>query len=108
MKNEDMIQDWRSTGRRRARKVLFDSFTPFACVDCGRTSKSPPKDAPRHFDEIWPEELRELDYSLQADHLTKDLRNNSEEDVVWRCEPCHKKSDSKTEKGESTIDKGLW
>lgn len=108
MKNEDSIQDWRSTGRRRARKVLFNSFVSFECVDCGRTSKNPPKDAPSHFEEIWPSELRVLDYSLQADHLTKDLTNNSEEVLAWRCNPCHKASDSKTEKGESTIDKGLW
>jgi aconitase A len=107
-KNDDAIIDWRSTGRRKARRALFESFTPFACAVCGKTSIEPPKDAPSWFEEIWPEENRVLAYSLQADHLTKNLQNNSAEDLEWKCSPCHKASDSLTEKGESTIDKGLW
>ena len=101
--NKGEIQDIRSTGRRRARRSLFNSRVDFCCVDCKRTSKEPPKDAPKWFEEIWPEENRVLDYSLQADHLTKDLYENFEEDLVWRCARCHKESDSQTAKGESTI-----
>ncbi len=108
MKNEDNIQDWRSTGRRKARKELFNNYVSFECCDCGVTSKSPPKDAPPWFDEIWPLERRELDYSLQADHMTKDLTQNDVSVLRWRCQPCHKRSDSQTEIGETTIETGYW
>jgi hypothetical protein len=102
-KNEDRIKDLRSTGRRRARKALYESYTPFQCVDCGKTSKEPPKDAPKFFDEIWPTENRTLTYSLQADHETKDLLDNDVSILNWRCEPCHKIHDKQTAVGESTI-----
>lgn len=101
--DESSIKDWRSTGRRRARRVLFASRVNFVCRKCGRTVKEPPKDAPPWFDEIWPEENRELDYSLQANHKTKDLTVNTEEDCEWLCAPCHKEEDSQTEKGVSTV-----
>ncbi len=106
--NKDM-KDIRSTGRRRARKALFEAYVPFQCVDCGVTSEEPPKDAPSWFEEIWPEENRTLKSSLQADHETKDLTINDEQFLNWRCPSCHKKQDSATDKGESTIDTGsLW
>jgi ribosomal protein L37AE/L43A len=105
MANDAKIKDWRSTGRRKARRALYTARELFRCVDCHKTSKEPPKDAPNYFDEIWPEENRVLDYSLQADHLTKDLTVNDEGFLVWRCAKCHKESDKSTEKGESTIKK---
>ena len=103
MKNEDNIQDWRSTGRRKARKELFNSYISFECATCGVTTINPPKDAPPWFDEIWPEENRVLDYSLQANHKTKDFTINTVEFLEWLCQPCHKLADSVTEKGESTV-----
>lgn len=72
-----------------------------ACVDCGKTSREPPKDAPNFFEEIWPEEKRVLSSQLQADHESKDLTNNAVEDLNWRCPSCHKKADQKTESGVS-------
>lgn len=102
-KDESKIKDWRSTGRRKARSTLFKARIDYKCVDCGRTSIEPPKDAPSWFAEIWPEEQRVLAYSLQADHETKDYSANDLEQVNWRCQPCHKKHDAQTEKGESTI-----
>jgi hypothetical protein len=102
MKDESRIKDWRSTGRRKARKELYANYVPFKCVDCGVTSKFPPMDAPMWFEEIWPEERRELDYSLQADHETKDVTNNDINELAWRCAGCHKLHDNKTAKGEST------
>lgn len=102
MRDESRILDWRSTGRRKARKELFANYVPFQCVDCGVTSKQPPKDAPKWFEEIWPEENRTLDYSLQADHESKDVTNNDINELAWRCSGCHKKHDNKTGKGEST------
>lgn len=106
--NKDM-KDVRSTGRRRARKSLFESYTEYKCFDCGVTSKEPPKDAPSWFDEIWPEENRTLDTPLQADHETKDLTQNDEAFLNWRCPSCHKFQDKKTEKGAATINtSALW
>lgn len=103
-KDESKIIDWRSTGRRKARRALFAAYVEYICCDCGVTVKEPPKDAPKHFEEIWPEVRRELDYQLQADHETKDYTNNDIEFLKWRCQPCHKAHDNLTGKGESTRD----
>lgn len=100
--DEDKIKDWRSTGRRKGRRTLFSEYVEYKCADCGVTSKEPPKDAPKWFDEIWPEERRELDYSLQVDHESKDIEDNTIDNLNWRCSPCHIKRDRKTEKGVST------
>ena len=110
MKDESKIQDIRSTGRRIARRTLFNSREPYKCagvpelnIVCGKTSMEPPKDAPSFFDEIWPEDNRVLGYPLQADHESKDLWNNDLQHINWRCQPCHKKHDNMSEKGESTM-----
>lgn len=108
MKNEDAIQDWRSTGRRKARLELFKSYEEYKCVDCGKTTVEPPKDAPTWFEEIWPEQNRILLSQLQADHETKDLTQNSVEFLNWRCPSCHKLQDNKTEKGEATVTEKLF
>jgi hypothetical protein len=107
-KDESKILDWRSTGRRKARRTLYAAYVPYACVHCGKTSEEPPKDAPAWFDEIWPEENRVLDYPLQADHETKDYQNNEVENINWKCSPCHKKDDGKTAKGEPQTTKNYW
>lgn len=105
MKDESKIIDWRSTGRRKARKELFINYIEFKCVDCGKTSIKPPMDAPAWFEEIWPEENRVLSYSLQADHETKDVTNNDINSLAWRCVGCHKIHDSATGKNVSTKEK---
>lgn len=119
-KNEDNIKDWRSTGRRKARRELFLNRIAFKCVGyissdgrinpCGKTQINPPKDAPTWFDEVWPEENRVLpDQSLQADHETKDVTQNDISVLNWRCASCHKKQDQQTEKGERTTEVAdLW
>ncbi len=102
MAADSKIIDWRSTGRRKARRVLFNAKIEFKCSVCEKTTTVPPKDAPAWFDEIWPDEKRVLNpQALQADHETKDLTNNNIEDVSWKCSPCHKLADMKTEKGVS-------
>lgn len=106
-KNESRIKDIRSTGRRRARLTLFRSRRDFKCVDCGKTTTRPPEDAPAWFDEIWPLEKREVT-QLQADHETKDLLDNDESLLEWRCPSCHKIHDSTTAVGESTIRKDYF
>ena len=109
MRDEDKIKDWRSTGRRKARRSLFESFVDFCCVDCGKTTTEPPKDAPSWFEEIWPETNRVLTpMALQADHESKDLTNNDEAHLNWRCASCHKLSDMKTEKGIATKEENYW
>jgi hypothetical protein len=90
----------RSTGRKRGRKTLFLERISFECDFCGRTSKKPPPDAPEWFDEIWPEERRVLDYSLQVNHISKDISDNDPANLEWLCADCHKWKDSQTAKGE--------
>ena len=110
MASDDKIKDWRSTGRRKARRSLFNARAEFKCVGytdsqnnhhgCGKTTIEPPKDAPNFFDEIWPQENRVLSsVALQADHETKDLQNNAIEDLNWRCASCHKLQDQQTSTG---------
>ena len=108
MKNEDNIVDWRSTGRRKARRVLYASYQNYECADCQKTTTSPPKDAPTWFEDIWPEEGRVLQSQLQANHISKDLTNNSEEFLEWLCPSCHKIKDSKTAKGVATVAEEFW
>lgn len=111
MKNDDNIKDWRSTGRRKLRRALFNAYIPFECVGynkggktipCGKTTIEPPKDAPPWFEEIWPEENRVLS-QLQADHESKDLTANDEAYGNWRCPSCHKLQDAQTESGTATV-----
>src|SRR5215510_473934 len=102
MNLESRTGDYSSTGRRKARRELYKAFVPYQCVDCGKTSKEPPKDAPNYFDEIWPEENRVLDSQLQADHESKDYTNNELDYINWRCVSCHQKIDRTTAKGEPT------
>lgn len=105
MKDESKIVDWRSTGRRKARKALYNAYIDFKCEDCGATNIEPPKDAPTWFDEIWVYTNRTLRndlnsaYGLQADHISKDYTNNEVENLVWRCPKHHKLADTKTKKG---------
>lgn len=102
------MKDPRSTGRRRARKELFNNYISYECVDCGVTSAEPPKDAPSHFTEIWPEANRTLKCSLQADHESKDMESNDISQLNWRCPSCHKKHDLLTGKGVSTVNTSIW
>ncbi len=104
VKDESKILDWRSTGRRKARRALFKSHVEYRCHDCGKVPMEPPQDAPTWFEEIWPEDSRTLSSQLQADHETKDLTVNDEEFLNWRCPSCHKLRDAQTEKGESTVE----
>jgi hypothetical protein len=111
-KNEDNIKDWRSTGRRKARRTLYKNYISYECIDCGVTSRTPPKDAPRNFHDLWPivvklAEGKVIDAQLQADHETKDLTDNDLDFINWRCPVCHKKRDSQTEKGETTRERPI-
>lgn len=110
MARDDKIIDWRSTGRRKARRALFNARIEFKCAgytsteghffECGKTTTEPPKDAPKFFEEIWPEEFRVLSpQALQADHESKDLQINDVDELNWRCASCHKLQDKQTEKG---------
>lgn len=101
--DDEKILDWRSSGRRRLRRALYKAYVTYKCNRCENTSIKPPLDAPSWFDEIWPKKNRILTYSLQANHKSKDLTNNSEENGEWLCAPCHKFIDSQTEKGVSTV-----
>lgn len=99
-------KDLRSTGRKRARKVLFETERPYCCRICGVTTINPPPDAPANFEEFWPEARRELEstYSLQAQHINKQLMDVDPVNLEWLCASCHKLEDSQTSKGVSLIE----
>lgn len=104
-KNDDNIKDWRSTGRRRGRRVLYAAYEPYCCAKCKATVIEPPKDAPDWFDELWPEKPRILESQLQVQHKTKDLQDNTEEFLEWLCPSCHKLEDLQTDVGVSVVEK---
>lgn len=116
-KDQTRIRDWRSTGRRIARRTLYQAKVPYACVGftknkvnypCGKTVKEPPKDAPKWFDEIWPESGRVLDHQLEADHESKDYSNNNLDHINWRCKSCHRFQDQQTDKGVAQSTTNYW
>lgn len=69
-------------------------------LECNKTTRYPPPDAPRNFQELWPEEGRELT-QLQVDHENKDWTDNDPANLEWRCASCHRIHDNLTEKGVS-------
>lgn len=118
MKDEDKVKDWRSTGRRKGRRELFNAYVPYVCsgwtnintgqyFPCGKTVKEPPKDAPHWFDELWPEENRVLT-QLQVDHSDKNWENNELDNLNWRCPSCHKLMDSQTAVGVAQVQTNWW
>lgn len=110
-KDSERIKDWRSTGRRRGRNILYRAYVSYECIECGVTSNEPPKDAPSWFADIWPveEKARQgqtIDSQLQVDHETKDLQDEFEDNLNWRCPTHHKLHDLLSERGESTKQTG--
>jgi hypothetical protein len=108
------ILDWRSTGRKRGRRALYEIRRQFVCVgvealdiSCSKTTKRKPTDAPDWFEELWPKKNRVLT-QLQVDHLNKDFTDNDPSNLVWRCPSCHRLADNMTGVGESQIDDGGW
>lgn len=106
--NTNQVQDWRSTGRKRGRRILYETRREFKCigvpelgVECGKTVVEPPPDAPSWFEDIWPEEMRVLTSTLQVDHLSKDYTDNDPANLEWACASCHRLSDNLTEPGVS-------
>lgn len=111
MKNN--IKDPRSTGRKRARRTLFNTKRLYACQICGITSRLRPPEAPNNFEEFWPLEsgLSEATLlktttksALQANHINKNVLDNDPANLEWLCPPCHKKKDLTTSVGESVIE----
>jgi hypothetical protein len=94
------VIDWRSTGRKRLRRALFDEEVPYECDVCGRSSIERPPDAPENFDDFWPDGKRVLEYSLQANHINKDVTDCDPANGQWLCALCHKYLDSQTGVGE--------
>lgn len=96
-------KDPRSTGRKRARRVLEREGFPYWCgstregeVEPGFCGRSPTvEDAPGgHYPGM---------ETLQADHKNKNVLDNDPTNLRWACASCHKESDSRTEKGVSIV-----
>lgn len=94
MKQRRRVIDWRSTGRRRGRRVLYEEGESYECFLCHRTSIEPPKDAPENFEDLWPKKNRSLKYPLQVNHINKDYTDNDPSNLQWACAPCHKVVDT--------------
>lgn len=88
------VKDPRSTGRKRARKVLEQTERPYACecirvehdwhgLPCG-----------------WKPETQSRSQTLDANHKNKNILDNDPVNLEWLCRRCHKAIDSMTEKGE--------
>lgn len=92
MANKDP-KDARSTGRKRARRILLELVKEgeleYICNNCGHEPKIP-----------WYVKSRSGDI-LDADHINKNILDNDPSNLQWLCRPCHKKEDLTTEKGES-------
>lgn len=88
MQNRDEVLDPRSTGRKRARKVLFETERPFKCERCGSVPDGV-SDAGEIID------VTKLDRSnnLDANHKNKDWLDNDPANLEWLCRVCHRKSD---------------
>jgi len=84
------------------RGVLFKARVPYACANCGKTTKKPPQEKPKWFAELWPETNRVLEYGLDAQHIDKDLTNCTLDNGKWLCRSCHLLEDRSTAVGEST------
>lgn len=118
MKDQSKIKDWRSTGRRIARRTLYTNRVPYECEGykkptgeietCGKSTIHPPKDAHRYFNEIWPVGNRVLSSQLEADHKDKDYTNNSLDNLAWRCSSHHKLADRQTAKGVAQESVNYW
>lgn len=95
-------KDLRSTGRRRARKALFDSGITFECAHCGAVPQVMPKDFPRKN----PPPLGRSSKTctrLEAQHKNKDMSDNDVGNLEFLCPSCHKNADKVTAKGVSTV-----
>ena len=97
-------KDIRSTGRKRLRLVLFRTRRPYCCGECGKSPKKAPPDAPKNIEEFWPTENRVLDYTLDANHINKNLLDIDPANGEWLCKLCHKRKDAQTDKGVSIIE----
>lgn len=87
MKKEPL--DPRSTGRKRARKVLENIGRPFECAHCKGT----------------PDPTKPIGRSnnLDVNHINKNWLDNDPANLEYLCRTCHYKADRVTEKGVSKI-----
>lgn len=100
--------DPRSTQRKRARKVMFNTGVPYICgspnfdttESCGRSPKELPKDAPKTLELAHPDK-QFVSVGLQVNHINKNIMDNDPANLQYLCASCHKVKDSKTEKGVS-------
>jgi hypothetical protein len=101
-------KDIRSTGRKRARAVLFKTKRLYACAICNVTTSLRPPEAPIDFEEFWPTSFEtlvpDIPHALHANHINKNLLDVDPANLEWLCPKCHKKKDLQTSVGESTID----
>lgn len=99
MKSNDDVKDPRSTGRKRARKVLFETGRPFLCEHCGYIP-----DGVNEQGEIVDPQALTRSNNLDANHKNKNILDNDPSNLEWVCRDCHYKLDRATEKGVSGVE----
>lgn len=97
------ITDPKSTFRKKARRTLFRDGRAFWCEECGVAPKELPPDFPVEVDlleriELAPHEKWTAS-RLEANHISKDISDNSPANLEWLCPSCHNLKDKQT-KGE--------
>lgn len=101
MKEEPL--DARSTGRKRARKVLFESGRPFICAGCDWV----PEGVSPKGEILDPVKLTRSN-NLDANHINKNILDNDPANLEWLCRTCHREKDRATDKGVPPVEDDLY
>lgn len=95
-KDDERIKDWRSTGRKRARRILLALVEAgereYVCEECRHVPSIP-----------YTETSRSGDF-LDANHKNKDWKDNDPANLEFLCRDCHYKKDRSTAKGVSVVE----
>ncbi len=95
-RDDERIRDPRSTGRKRARRVLIklveSGERDYCCAVCGHIPTISYKESSRKGD------------ILDANHINKNWLDNDSANLEWLCRPCHYEKDRSTGKGVSSVE----
>jgi hypothetical protein len=95
VKDDEQIKDARSTGRKRARRLLLALVSAgereYACESCRHVPNIPYTETSRSGD------------ILDANHKNKNWLDNDPSNLEFLCRPCHYAKDRSTAKGESGL-----